>query len=133
MSEERIAAHMREISRSGLRRLEHDMPDGKILDTRYAPIPEGGLLLTCRDVTEARRTERALEASEERYALAVEAFGEGIYDWDITSDSIYYSPGLYAMFGLEKRISGPRPTMSLASIPTIGPDSERRTSITSRA
>ena len=101
--EEQIAAHMREISRFGLRRLEHDMPDGKILESRYAPIPEGGLLLTCRDVTDARRTEQALEASEERYALAIEAFGEGIYDWDITNDAIYYSPGLYEMLRLEKK------------------------------
>ena len=100
--EDRIASHLREISRFGPHRLEHDMPDGKILETRYEPIPEGGLLLTCRDVTDARRTARALAASEERYALAVEAFGEGIYDWDITSDSIYCSPGLYEMFGLEK-------------------------------
>ena len=100
--EEHIAKRMREISRFELRRLEHTMPDGKILQTCYDPIPEGGLLLTCRDLTDTRRIERALEVSEERYALAVQAFGEGIYDWDITNDAIYYSPGLHGMFQLEE-------------------------------
>jgi PAS domain-containing protein len=34
-------------------------------------------------MTEARRLEQSLRASEERYALASEAVAEGIYDWNI--------------------------------------------------
>ena len=115
--EERIATRMRRISRSELRELEHDMPDGKTLYIRYDPIPDGGLLVTCRDATDRRRAERALESSEARragaesalresearYAFAVEAFGEGVYDWDVASDVVTCPPGFYRALGFEER------------------------------
>ena len=114
--EGRIAAPMHEIGRIEPRRIEREMPDGKILAFRYETLLDGGLLLTCRDVTGPRRTERTLEAleerhasvqaalreSEERYALAVAAFDEGVYDWDLASDTTYYSPGFFKAFGLER-------------------------------
>ena len=85
---EQIATLMHEIGRFEPHRLERDMPDGKILLFHFDPVPDGGLLLTCRDVTDLRWSERTIEAleerhasvqaafreSEERYALAVEAF-----------------------------------------------------------
>ena len=87
--EEQIAAHMHELSRSEPRRFERELPDGKILLTRYDPIPEGGLLVTCRDVTETRRIEQALEASGERFKLLAESGAEGIYDWDIANNTFF--------------------------------------------
>ena len=87
--EEQIAAHMHELSRSEPRRFERELPDGKILLTRYDPIPEGGLLVTCRDVTETRRIEQALEASGERFKLLAESGVEGIYDWDIANNTFF--------------------------------------------
>ena len=118
--EEQVATRMGRISRSELRRFERDMPDGKILLTRFDPIPDGGLLMTCRDVTDTRRTGRTLDASEERRAraesafresearheAAVEAFGEGVYNWDIVNDTVSYSPGLYEVLGLDERQTG---------------------------
>ena len=65
--EEQIAERLRKIVRRELRQVEHETPSGEILLTRYDPIPNGGLLMTCRDVTETRRIERALVASDERY------------------------------------------------------------------
>ena len=114
--DERIAARIREIVRLELRRHERDMPDGKILLTRYDPIPDGGLLMTCVDVTETRQAERALAAREERHAraeaafresegrleLALEVVGQGVYDWDITSDTIHYSDRFQEVLGLKK-------------------------------
>ena len=99
--DEQVATRMREISRFELRLLERDMPDGKILLTRYDPIPEGGLLLTYRDVTDIRQAERALKASEERHALVGEAATEGLYDWDIEHNNLYVSPRLNEMFGFQ--------------------------------
>src|SRR5215469_9948374 len=37
--------------------------------------------------------------SEERYALALEAIGEGFYDWNVADDVFYYPPRLYAKLG----------------------------------
>ncbi len=41
----------------------------------------------------------ALARSEERYALAVRAANDGIWDWDLVSDKIYFSPRWHAMLG----------------------------------
>jgi diguanylate cyclase (GGDEF)-like protein/PAS domain S-box-containing protein len=40
-----------------------------------------------------------LARSEERYALAVRAASDGIWDWDLTSDRIYFSPRWHTILG----------------------------------
>lgn len=52
------------------------------------------------DVSPQKEAEQALRASEERYALAMQAVNEAIYDWDLRADQIYYSPRLLATVGL---------------------------------
>jgi PAS domain S-box-containing protein len=52
-------------------------------DRRPGPLPEG-----------------ADSESAERYALALASINEGIYDWNIVTDEVYFSPALRAMVGL---------------------------------
>jgi PAS domain S-box-containing protein len=54
-----------------------------------------------KDATEARRLQRSLRESEERYALISEAVAEGIYDWNIELNSLFVSPRLMEIFGFE--------------------------------
>jgi PAS domain S-box-containing protein len=44
------------------------------------------------DITEQVEMKRALAESEERYVLAIRAVGEGMYDWNIRDNKIYFSP-----------------------------------------
>ena len=38
--------------------------------------------------------------AEERYDLAMRSINEGMYDWNLAEDTVYYAPGLRTMLGL---------------------------------
>ena len=49
-------------------------------------------LVAMQDVTESRRAEQALRKTELRLATAVEASNTGLWDWDMGTNTVYYSP-----------------------------------------
>jgi len=54
------------------------------------------------DVTERRRAEEALRASEERYALAARATSNAIWDWELATGRLTWSEGLTTIFGVDR-------------------------------
>jgi len=52
------------------------------------------------DITAKKDVEQALRESEERYALAMRSTREGVYEWDVATGKIYYSPGVTESVGL---------------------------------
>ncbi len=54
-----------------------------------------------KQIQERKKVERDLRISEERYQLATEATSEGLWDWDITTNNVYYSPSYMTMLGYE--------------------------------
>ncbi len=46
------------------------------------------------------QTHRALQSSEERFALALQGANDGLWDWDIVQKKIYYSPRWESILGL---------------------------------
>lgn len=52
-----------------------------------------------RDVTERKQMLRALAESEQRWSLAVTGANDGIWDWDLQAQTMYYSERWKAMSG----------------------------------
>ncbi len=54
------------------------------------------------ELIERKRAEDALRFSEERFKLAVSGTNDGIWDWDLTTHQIYYSPVWMQILGYEE-------------------------------
>jgi len=58
------------------------------------------------EILERKRIEEALRETEERYALAVRGANDGLWDWDLKNNRIYYSPRWKAMLGYDEEEIG---------------------------
>jgi len=87
------------ITRDG--RIVHVEWSNKTLKDKYGRTV--GVLAIGQDITERKQTEEALRESEERFALAMGASRDGIWDWNLKTGTIYCSPALTAMLGYDSK------------------------------
>jgi diguanylate cyclase (GGDEF)-like protein/PAS domain S-box-containing protein len=76
-----------------------------VCENAYAVRDEAGQVLyyegTVEDVSDSMRAQQALADSEARWRLALEAAGDGVWDWNIATGEETCSDGLLRMFGYE--------------------------------
>lgn len=102
----------RQVMESGCAKLDFEEPgttqDGELIWLRTSKVPlrdeQGcviGVLGVYEDITEQKRVDEALRASQERFELAVRASNDGIWDWNILTGEQYWSDRHLELFGLE--------------------------------
>ncbi len=84
----------------------HTRKDGTAVNVslNLSPIrdPDGravAVSVVARDIDERKRAEQALARSEQRYALAAMGTNDGLWDWDIITNEVYYSPRWKSIVG----------------------------------
>ena len=58
-------------------------------------------VVAVRDINERKEVLEALRLSEERRRLAMAVANDGLWDWDLTTNDVYFDPRYYLMAGYE--------------------------------
>ncbi len=60
-----------------------------------------GVVEFVRDITARKKMEAELAASESRWRFALEGAGDGVWDWNATTGTVFFSPNWKAMLGFQ--------------------------------
>jgi PAS domain S-box-containing protein len=80
-------------------RLDGAATDVEVVGTRLGEQNGPAIQVSLRDITQRKRTEAALRENEERLTLAFAGAQEGVWDWDLETGAVVYSPRWKEMLG----------------------------------
>jgi PAS domain S-box-containing protein len=98
-----LDAYRQALATGRLQELDYRLPVGgreRRFEARVVPASEERLITIVRDITERKRTEEALLASQRRYAAIIAATREGVFDWDMNGSESQVSDRWCAIYGL---------------------------------
>jgi len=103
---EQTNRRIRKIIETGEDRFEskHRCKNGRIIDVEVSVKmqPFQNLMVTfAHDITSRKQVVAELTRSEERFNLAIKASNDGLFDWNLETNDIYYSPAWKKMLGYE--------------------------------
>jgi PAS domain S-box-containing protein len=87
-----------------MQQFEYSLPiDGEIryYEDRIVALSNDEALSIVRDITHRKRTETSLHHSEQRLHHAFEVSNDGMWDWDLKENTVFYSPRWKQMLGFE--------------------------------
>lgn len=105
---EEIGKVLSSTERNFSKQLEHriifsDGSIGHILVNIHVERDENGKIIRWhganQDITERKLAEEAIRKAQEQYALAVDGSNDGLWDWNIETNEVYFSPRWKAMVG----------------------------------
>jgi|GEM_PF-508076 len=82
-------------------KIYHDDVFSNYYENYIFKIPTGEVVTIYNDITDQKNSEIALIESEKRFSLAMKFANDGIFDWNLKTNKIYYSPGWKRMLGYE--------------------------------
>lgn len=59
------------------------------------------VFVSMQDITQRKKTEELLRISEDRLSKSMLAANEGVWDWNLTTDEVYFDPRYYTLAGYE--------------------------------
>jgi two-component system sensor histidine kinase/response regulator len=100
---------------SALHRDGRELP----IELMISPIRIGDSFIfsaSLRDITERKRAEQALRQSEERFQIVSRATHDGLWDWDLETNTVWLSDSFGTLFGYEPGKFEPSPDFWMKSI-----------------
>ena len=85
---------------SGPQQYERQSPDGRIIEIRHIPLPDGGFLHTHLDITQHKLAEERVKQSENRFRDFAESSTDWLWEQDAQLRFTYLSHGALTRFGL---------------------------------
>lgn len=107
VSERFVQAIAHTIEQKVLISIEFDQKRNNQVNTfeaRFLPFPSKQIIVIIRNITPYKQVLQALQQEQERYTLAMQGANDGMWDWDLETNMVYYSERWKHMMGLNGEV-----------------------------